>query len=148
MLPIKWGRVPAGLAATIAILVSPVSSQTMKAPTIEPVTIDWPSTVSDFETYRPIVEGGRAQGRLSLTTRAQIAVLKLRFATLRDDHYQTPGQSQACTLADIGLDVAEDKRRSTLLSLAEVAYRRESSNAELTAILNHVPSTPLFVKQR
>jgi hypothetical protein len=60
----------------------------MKAPTIEAVAVDWTSTSQDFETYRPIVDGARAQGRLSIATRAQIALLKSRFQSLRDADVQ------------------------------------------------------------
>ncbi len=63
-------------------------AQNMKAPTVEAVAIDWPSTQADFEPYRPIIEAARAQRRLGLITRAQIAVLKLRFQALRDADLQ------------------------------------------------------------
>lgn len=55
----------------------------MRAPTVEPVAIDWPAAARDFEGYRALVEAGRAEGRLGLLARAQIALLQLRFASLR-----------------------------------------------------------------
>ncbi len=63
-------------------------AQLMKAPTVEAVAVDWSSTSADFETYRPIIDGARAQGHLSLATRTAISILKLRFRALRDADLQ------------------------------------------------------------
>lgn len=43
-------------------------------------------------------------------------------------------------LADIGIDVAQEKRQATLLSLAEHAFRKESSSARLAQYLRHKPT--------
>ncbi|HEV2516045.1 MAG TPA: CBASS cGAMP-activated phospholipase [Devosia sp.] len=42
-------------------------------------------------------------------------------------------------LEDIGIDVAQEKRQATLLSLAEHAFRRESSSTRLAQFLRHAP---------
>ena len=60
----------------------------MRPPAVEPVIIDWSATAADFDANRAIVDAGRAQGRLGLATRADIALLKLRFAALRDADLQ------------------------------------------------------------
>lgn len=56
---------------------------------------------------------------------------------------QTPSAEH---LPDIGLDVAEKRRRATLLSLAEAAVRREYANPLVAGMLQHTPFPPLFVK--
>lgn len=45
-------------------------------------------------------------------------------------------------LPDIGLDVAEDRRRATQLSLAEVAFRAGYANPGVQQALAHTPSPP------
>lgn len=70
-------------ASYLIILWVPVCAQQMRTPTVEPVVVDWSATAQDFEVYRPLVDAGRAQGWIGLLTRAEIAILKLRFATLR-----------------------------------------------------------------
>ena len=78
-----------GVMLAAAILLPYVAAaQTMRSPTVEAVAIDWPSTLADFEPYRPIIEAARSQGRLSLSERARIALLKLRFQALRDADLQ------------------------------------------------------------
>ena len=56
---------------------------------------------------------------------------------------QTPSSEH---LADIGLDVAEKRRRATLLSLAEAAFRREYANPRVPAMLQHEPAIPPHLK--
>ncbi len=78
-----------GVALALTLMVPCVAAaQTMRLPTVEAVAIDWSSTLADFEAYRPVIEAGRAQGRLSLAERARIALLKLRFQVLRDADLQ------------------------------------------------------------
>lgn len=59
---------------------------------------------------------------------------------LRDRYVRIDEVASGGHLADIGLNVAEKRRRATLLSLAETAFRREFANQFVAEMLRHVPS--------
>ncbi len=77
-----------GALLAIAMVPTALVAQEMRAPTVEAVAVDWPSTTADFEPYRSDVEQGRARGTLNLAAMARIAVLKARFKALRDADLQ------------------------------------------------------------
>ena len=80
----RWARI----GALAMVCVMPAKAQEMRRPAIERVAIDWGATGADFEDYRGVIDTARARGRLRLATQAQIALLKLRFATLRNADLQ------------------------------------------------------------
>ena len=88
----KFKPAPAVMAllmiALTCLAAMPALAQTMQRPVIEPVTVDWPATDGDFANYSATINTARAQGKLSLVTRARIALLKLRLASLRNADLQ------------------------------------------------------------
>ena len=86
--PDRAATIIALLAIMLAWTAPPLAAQSMQRPVIEPVTINWAATDGDFNTYRATIATARARGNLSLLTRARIALLKLRFASLRSADLQ------------------------------------------------------------
>lgn len=64
--------------------------------------------------------------------------LKDRFLRIDEE----PSNEQT---SDLGLDIADEKRRKTLLGLAESSYRNVAARPQIQAFLSHTPVPPDFV---
>jgi hypothetical protein len=61
---------------------------------------------------------------------------------LKERYIRFDKTADAEHLPDIGLDVAEERRRATQLSLAEVAFRAGYANPSVHKMLAHEPPPP------
>ncbi|PDS34682.1 patatin [Rhizobium anhuiense] len=62
---------------------------------------------------------------------------------LRIDHEPSAEQT-----SDLGLDIANKRRRETLLALADASYQNIAASTHLSEFLDHHPEQPAFVAQR
>lgn len=88
------------------------------------------------------LENGRLVSTV-LSSQQQLVDFMLKHQ-LGDRYVRFDEQPSAEQVTDLGLDLATEKRRDTLLGMADGCYQALSNNSRVLDMLKHQPSKPIF----
>lgn len=101
-----------------------------------------PSSLGKDFGQKQWLENGRLVSTV-LSSQQQLVDFMLKHQ-LGDRYVRFDAQPSPEQTSDLGLDLATENRRQTLLGMADGCYQALSNNPELIAMLSHRPPTPKF----
>jgi len=81
-----------------------------------------------------------------MTSQQQLVDFMVRHQ-LKDRYLRIDREPSSEQTSDLGLDVANEGRRETLLALADASYQEVAASEQLVRFLSHMPEKPDFVSQ-